>query len=125
MLGDHIRKRRLDLGLLQEQVAEQIGVDKTTVYYWESNATSPRIDALPQIIKFLGYDPFPAPGSMGEKLILARWRLGMTQKEMAKRLGIDPTTLGRLENGKNRRPLTKTLDILLPLVHERPDISRL
>ena len=26
-LGDHIRKRRLDLGLLQNQVAAQIGVD--------------------------------------------------------------------------------------------------
>jgi transcriptional regulator with XRE-family HTH domain len=40
-LGDHLRKRRLDLGLLQRQVAEQLGVDKTTVYNWESHRTAP------------------------------------------------------------------------------------
>jgi len=32
-LGDHLRKRRLDLNLLQKEVAEIIGVDETTIYY--------------------------------------------------------------------------------------------
>jgi len=34
-LGEHVRKRRLDLGLEQAQVAERIGVTTSTVYNWE------------------------------------------------------------------------------------------
>jgi DNA-binding XRE family transcriptional regulator len=37
-IGDHLRKRRLDLGLHQREVAVRIGVDKTTVYKWEAGA---------------------------------------------------------------------------------------
>jgi transcriptional regulator with XRE-family HTH domain len=101
-LGDHIHKRRLDVKLLQKQAAEQFGVEETTVYNWESNATSPRIDVLPKVIKFLGYDPFAAPRSMGERLLSARRKLGLTQKALAKRLGMDPGTLARIERGKGR-----------------------
>jgi len=58
-LGDHIRRRRLDLGLLQRQVAQQIGVDETTVYNWERNATSPSVRHFPAITQFLGYKSSP------------------------------------------------------------------
>jgi predicted transcriptional regulator len=34
-IGDHIRKRRLDLGLTQKQVAEMIGVTESSIYHWE------------------------------------------------------------------------------------------
>jgi len=56
-LGDHIRQRRLDLGLFQKQVAEQIGVDKTTVSNWECHESSPQVHDMPAIIRFLGYNP--------------------------------------------------------------------
>ena len=42
-LGDRIRKKRLDLGLRQRDVATQIGCDKTTVANWEKNRSEPRI----------------------------------------------------------------------------------
>jgi transcriptional regulator with XRE-family HTH domain len=114
-LGDHIRKRRLNLGLLQKQVAAQIGVDETTIYNWESNATSPQIHVLPQVMRFLSYNPLPAPESLAGRLLLTRKALGPTQKEMAERLGIDATTLARLERGKSRRVFAKTLRKLAPL----------
>ncbi len=99
-LGDHIRKRRLDLGLFQRQVAEQIGVTESTILNWESNATRPPVRYIRCIIRFLGYEPFPEPISVSEKLVLERRLLGLTQKAMAKRLGVDPTTLARWERGK-------------------------
>jgi hypothetical protein len=40
-LGDHLRKRRLDLGLLQREVADKLGVDEMTTCNWEINRTSP------------------------------------------------------------------------------------
>ena len=40
-IGDHIRKRRLDLGLLQKDVGRLVGVDTTTVTNWEKGRTGP------------------------------------------------------------------------------------
>jgi transcriptional regulator with XRE-family HTH domain len=101
-LGDHIRKRRLDLGLLQRETAERMGVDETTICNWESNRTSPQIHQVPEVIRFLGYNPLQVPETLSDTLRLARKVQGLTQKEMARRLGIDPTTLARWERGKSR-----------------------
>ncbi len=60
-IGDHVRKRRLDLGLLQREVALQIGVDKTTVFNWEAGTAAPNIRAIPGVVRFLGYDPRQSP----------------------------------------------------------------
>ena len=40
-IGDHIRRRRLGLKQFQKDVAEQIGVDTTTVFNWEANTSQP------------------------------------------------------------------------------------
>src|SRR5215467_7944704 len=40
-LGDHIRKKRLELGLLQKEVASRMGVDAESIYRWETNRASP------------------------------------------------------------------------------------
>jgi DNA-binding XRE family transcriptional regulator len=52
-VGDHIRKKRLDLGLQQHEVAEAIGVTESTIWNWE-HGTKPLAKYLPKIIKFLG-----------------------------------------------------------------------
>jgi DNA-binding XRE family transcriptional regulator len=56
-LGDHIRNRRLDLGLFQKDVAQQIRVHPMTIVNWESNATRPQTSHIPAVIVFLSYDP--------------------------------------------------------------------
>src|SRR5579864_7977648 len=53
-LGDHLRARRLDLNLLQKQVADQIGVHELTITNWEVNATVPEVRYMPAVIEFLG-----------------------------------------------------------------------
>ncbi len=55
-LGEHVRKRRMDLGLLQAQVAERIGVTASTVWNWE-HGTKPGAQYLAKIVQFLGYKP--------------------------------------------------------------------
>lgn len=59
-IGDHIRKKRLDLGLTQIEVAEIIGVKESTVWNWE-HGTEPELRHIPKIIEFLGYVPFECP----------------------------------------------------------------
>jgi transcriptional regulator with XRE-family HTH domain len=105
-LGDHIRKRRLDLKLLQKDVGTLLEVDEETIWNWENNHCTPQIRFIPKVIDFLGYDPLvPLSETIGARLLKYRKRHGLSQKELAKLLVIDPTTLSRLERG---RPKTRT-----------------
>jgi transcriptional regulator with XRE-family HTH domain len=101
-LGGHLRKRRLDLGLHQKQVAGEIGVDETTICNWEGNKSTPFIRYIPKIIRFLRYNPFPAGGTLPEKLTTARKVLGLSQKELAASLGVNPTTVRGWEAGRHK-----------------------
>lgn len=114
-LGDHIRKKRLDLKLQQKEVAQLIGVDEVSIYNWEKNRTSPHIQHIPKIIKFLGYMPFDKqPKTLGEKIIFYRHLTGITQEELARHLGVDPTTLARWEKNESQ-PLKRYQEKLVAL----------
>jgi transcriptional regulator with XRE-family HTH domain len=110
-VGDHIRRKRLGLKMLQRKVAEQLGVDKTSVFNWEANASSPEIRYMPAIIGFLGYNPLPAVKTLAEQLVRHRTTLGLSQTEAAERLGVDPSTLARWERGE-RAPTGAFFDIV-------------
>lgn len=97
-VGDHIR--RLGLKLLQRNLAEELGVDTTSVFNWEANTASPEIRYMPAIIRFLGYNPLPAADTWAERLVQGRTALGLSQKEAARRMEVDPSTLAKWEQGK-------------------------
>ena len=98
-LGDHLRKRRLDLGLLQKEIAKEIGVNKSTITNWELNHNFPELRYIPAIIEFLGYWPYDTPGdNLGQQILAKRTMLGLSQKKLAYHLGVDPSTLGRWEH---------------------------
>jgi len=102
-LGDHLRKRRLDLALTQKDVAERLGADETSVWNWEKNRSSPALRLIPRIIAFLGYTPDDTkPESLGQRIVAFRRRHGLTQKELARRLKVDPSTLASWERGEHR-----------------------
>jgi transcriptional regulator with XRE-family HTH domain len=117
-LGDHLRTRRLDLKLLQREVAEQIGVDETTITGWERNTTTPLIRFMPAIVQFPGYDPLPPATSLPERLVAARRELGLTQQKMAERMGVDPGTLQGWESG-DHRPTTTSLEVIRRFLQSR------
>ena len=52
-IGEAIRKRRLDLGLRQIDVANLIGCNEMTVVNWEKGYTNPRRDKIERVKKFL------------------------------------------------------------------------
>ena len=58
-IGDHLRKKRLDLRLPQKQVAKKLSVKTCTITNWEGNATAPTYQYYGAIMHFLGYSPFP------------------------------------------------------------------
>lgn len=99
-LGDHLKKKRLDLKLRQSDVAPKLGVDETSVHNWERGHTTPSVNIIPKILNFLGYNPFETETKSPGKRY--RRTLGLTQKEFAGRLKIDPGTLRRWEKGEGR-----------------------
>jgi len=99
-LGDHLRKQRLDLGLLQKEVAKELGVSKSTITSWERKRAAPALWQIPRIIVFLRNSPLPQ-ASIAEQLVMLRKHLGISQKRLAWTLGIDPGTLARWEAGSN------------------------
>ncbi|MHB9037749.1 MAG: helix-turn-helix domain-containing protein [Armatimonadota bacterium] len=52
-----MRKKRLDFGLFQKDVAQILGVSTPSVQYWETNRVFPCIASMSKIVKFIGYTP--------------------------------------------------------------------
>lgn len=103
-LGDHIRTVRLDRGLEQTEVAKLLGVNVGTVGSWERGRKPPKPSCWPRIFEFLGYEPELLRGeSLGERLLWARQRRGLSQKKLARLLGISFASIQRIEGGENMR----------------------
>ncbi|MDQ3802232.1 MAG: helix-turn-helix domain-containing protein [Acidobacteriota bacterium] len=90
------------MGLFQRQAAEEIGVDETTVFNWESNRVEPAVRFIPRIIQFLGYCPYTASPPTSEWLKLIRQCLGFSQERVAAALGVDVGTWRRREAGRRQ-----------------------
>lgn len=101
-MGEHIRKRRMDLHLTRKGLGEILAVSPYSIKEWEEGNASPRVSLVPQVISFLGYKPFGDPGTMseGEKIRQSRRMLGLTREEAAERLGVCTSTLACWENGR-------------------------
>ena len=92
-LGEHIKKRRLTLRLYQRDVAKSLGVNPNTILNWETGLTAePPIKLIPAILAFLGYNPFPVPTTLSERMLAVRRIRGWTMKDAAQVLGVDPCT---------------------------------
>ncbi len=98
-LGDHLKRRRLELRQFQKEVSLRLGVNEWTYHNWETNKNVPMVSMYPKIIEFLGYYPFPEPQTLGEHILGYRRRKGLSLKRMAKILDVDEGTLTRWEKG--------------------------
>jgi transcriptional regulator with XRE-family HTH domain len=98
-LGEHLKKRRRELGLLQREAGERLGVTKETVANWEKDKTKPVPSQFAPVIAFLGYDPCPEPNTLAERVEAKRRELGVTFEQVAGCLGWDPGSLSRYLNG--------------------------
>jgi len=107
-VGEHLRKRRLDLKLLQKDVARTIGCTELTLVNWEKGHTKPSLNHMPGVVRFLGFNPLTHGDSLAQRLGIHRRALGVTQKVFASQIGVDPSTLARWERSE-RKPDGKQL----------------
>jgi len=96
---EDIRAQRLALGLTQAEMAKRLGVSVATIIKWESGKS--RRDTPVESREFDSFDELVTRGS--EDIRAQRIALGLTQAEMAKRLGVSVATIIKWESGKSRR----------------------
>jgi transcriptional regulator with XRE-family HTH domain len=96
-LGDHLKVRRLDLGLTQKAVAAELAVDPDSVRNWEVGRTSIDVRNYPALIAFLGYNPLPIGNTPGEAIRRERMTRGWSRKGLAAVAGVDEATVSRVE----------------------------
>ncbi len=110
-LGDHLKKARLERGLGQEHVAEELGVSVSTLINWEMNHTRVQTRFMPKVVAFLGYDPREEAGPLGLRIRMLRERQGLSQAGLASKLGLNASTVVAWERDRVRR--------LFPAVRKR------
>jgi transcriptional regulator with XRE-family HTH domain len=101
-LGGYLKKRRRELGLLQREAAERMGIRRDTYINWEKGKTKPVPSQFKPVVAFLGYDPTPAPLSLVERVEAKRRILGATLDQVAQYLGWDEASLRRYLKGEWR-----------------------
>ncbi|MEW8551324.1 MAG: helix-turn-helix transcriptional regulator [Candidatus Thiodiazotropha endolucinida] len=88
---------RLKRGLRQSDVAPRLGVNPWTLRNWELNRTEPCVRYYPAIMNFLGYCPYQRGDTLGRKMMLHRTHQGLTQRQLAQQIKVDPGSVSRWE----------------------------
>lgn len=107
-IGEHLKKRRLELKLLQKEVAVLFGVTEDSITYWENGRFRPAIVYYPKIIQFLGYCPVPTDTTtLGGRIKKYRLENGLSQEALSALIGVDERTILAWEKGENQPTRSK------------------
>jgi transcriptional regulator with XRE-family HTH domain len=109
-LGAMLRRRRAELGLFRKQAATEMGVCQEALMKWEWDSCEPQPHLYPKVIDFLGYEPWPEPRSLSEKLRAQRLRRGLSVKRAAAALEVDEGTFAGWEHGR-RQPTASSREV--------------
>lgn len=109
-IGDHIRRRRIELGLRQTDVGSLVGAPKPTVDAWERRGCRPKPETLNKVVAFLGYEPDQAasPDDLVRQLIAVRRQLRLPASIAASMIGVSYGAVWTWEAGR-RRPRGRSL----------------
>ena len=98
-LADHLRRKRNESGLHQQEVAGLMAVSEWTYANWENGRTTPGAVIYRGIVEFLGYYPHPTPRNLSDRLRKIRRCHGLTSRQAAHLAGVDHQTFLMWEHG--------------------------
>lgn len=101
----------MDLNLKQKEVAELLDISETTINYWEINHCQISLRFKPRVFDFIGFCPYDASLPINLKLKERRKNLGLSIKELSKKLKVDPCTIAYWERNEHQ-PVKKSLKII-------------
>lgn len=113
--GDRVAELRKALGLLQTELAEQLGTRDRRVGEWERGEQQPQPRHLVALARALAVDPLSLldVDQQDPPVLALRLASGLTLKELAETSGVPQTTYLRLETGVGRSATPVT--VLEPL----------
>jgi DNA-binding XRE family transcriptional regulator len=122
-LGIHIRKKRLELKMNQEDAAKILNVTEACIVLWENLHAKPQIHNIPFITAFLGYCPITYDCvSIAGRIKAYRILNGLSCESFGKKLGVLGGAVSYWENGGNPKPMT--LKEVIRIVGEEDEIPR-
>ena len=126
-LPDRIKDRRYEWGMSRVQLAERLGVYDGTIASWEKGSTPP-MEMFEVLSEWLAEEPpewaikeADIPG-LGQRVKDHRQAWGLTQIELAERIGVSPHAIGSCENGST--PSMPTISKLAPWLAEKAPVRR-
>jgi len=116
-LGEHLRRKRIELGLEQKEVAARLGVSASAIWHWEHGWDIAR-RFYPRIISFLGYNPFPMPEGTIERFAWYKLINGLNLEMLGKELGRHPEQVSEWLRGV-RIPCKRNMRVIEEFLEER------
>ena len=118
-IGQKIKATRKNAGLTQKELAQKMGLSFQSIAQWENDLRKPKIETLKKIADALEcpIDTFtvddlseeiPSPELISKKIHDCRTAAGLTQQELAEKIGLDGATIGKYER-EILRPKSETL----------------
>lgn len=104
--GKRMQEARKNLGLNQQELADQIGVTRGAISQWETGRMKPSEKNLRLLEAYLG-DFVPEP--IGDWLREVRHSKNMTMAELATKSKLSIPTISNIENGHNENPRDDTI----------------
>jgi len=132
-LGGHLRRRRLELRLVQAEAAGKLGVSTVTLSKWECDRRYPAWTKQAKVVAYLGYNPFDDPmlgrplanetpgvafvalkssRQIGDRIRLRRLQLRKTRSQLAHETGLSLKTLWNWEHHK-RTPSPRLRGVIM------------
>lgn len=92
---------RLNAGLTQQELADKVGVSRTQVVRWERGPYNVRLDRLKRIAEVLNVEWTSLIDNEVSRIAIARANAGLTQQELADKIGVKTTQVARWEKSFN------------------------
>ena len=124
LIPEKLKAVRDKLGIGRVKLAKKIDVTPSSIYSWETGRTTPYQSSIENIIKKLGIKTLdlceiieedhkdkqrlPKRIFFPHKVTHFRVKLGLFKKDLAKRMGVNPSEISRWESGKHD-PTTATI----------------
>jgi len=103
-VGQYLKRRRLDLGMLQKEAAKVLGTNPLVYGSWERGQVVPGANQMARIVRFLGTAPLVKSASLPGRLREFRRQAGLTQAQLAARVRATQATVSDWELGVHVPP---------------------
>ena len=113
LLGERLRKARLQEGMSQTELGKKVGVTQGSISNWEKGTIVPKDEQVHKLQRVLGTltessGAQPANGAFGAWLRKARGEANLSVAELAAKAGVSIVAIYNIEAGRSQNPQEQT-----------------